>query len=68
MPTGPDYKRFCELAEDVDFVPVYRRVLSDALTPEQKFTKVANLLTKLRRKGRIVNTGPRAAPQWKLAE
>ena len=42
--------------------------LSDALTPEQKFTKVANLLTKLRRKGRIVNTGPRAAPQWKLAE
>lgn len=42
--------------------------LSDALTPEQKFKKVANLLTKLRRQGRIVNTGPRAAPQWKLAE
>jgi ATP-dependent DNA helicase RecG len=42
--------------------------LSDALTPEQKVKKVANLLTKLRRKGQIVNEGPRAAPQWMLAE
>lgn len=42
--------------------------LSDALTVEQKVKKVANLLTKLRRQGRIVNTGPRAAPQWMLAE
>lgn len=42
--------------------------LSDALTRDQKFKKVANLLTKLRRQGRIVNTGSRAAPQWKLAE
>lgn len=42
--------------------------LSDALTIEQKFKKIANLLTKLRRQGRIVNTGPRAAPQWTLAE
>lgn len=42
--------------------------LSDALTPEQRLKKVANLLTKLRRQGRIVNTGPRAAPQWMLAE
>lgn len=42
--------------------------LSDALTAEQKLKKVANLLTKLRRQGVIVNTGPRAAPQWQLAE
>lgn len=42
--------------------------LSDALTNEQKLKKVANLLTKLRRQGLIVNTGTRAAPQWKLAE
>tara|TARA_B100000678_G_scaffold261048_1_gene242300 strand:+ start:262 stop:1905 length:1644 start_codon:yes stop_codon:yes gene_type:complete len=41
--------------------------LSDALTTEQKLKKVANLLTKLRRHGVIVNTGPRAAPQWQLA-
>lgn len=42
--------------------------LSDALSMEQKIKKVANLLTKLRRQGKIVNTGPRAAPQWTLAE
>ncbi|MFW2343089.1 RNA-binding domain-containing protein [Brevundimonas sp.] len=42
--------------------------LSDALTTEQKLKKVANLLTKFRRQGLIVNTGPRAAPQWQLAE
>lgn len=42
--------------------------LSDALTTEQKLKKVANLLTKFRRQGLIVNTGTRAAPQWKLAE
>jgi ATP-dependent DNA helicase RecG len=42
--------------------------LSDALTGHQKNKKIANLLTKLRRQKRIVNTGSRAAPQWKLAE
>ncbi len=42
--------------------------LSDALTTEQKLKKVANLLTKLRRHGLIVNIGPRAAPQWQLAD
>ena len=42
--------------------------LSDALTPEQRTKKIANLLTKLRRQGVIVNTGPRAAPHWMLAE
>lgn len=42
--------------------------LSDALTPEQRTKKIANLLTKLRRQGVIVNKGPRAAPQWMLAE
>lgn len=42
--------------------------LSDALTPEQRTKKIGNLLTKLRRQGVIVNSGPRAAPQWMLAE
>ncbi|WP_296279186.1 RNA-binding domain-containing protein [Pseudoxanthomonas sp.] len=42
--------------------------LSDALTEEQKDNKVANLLTKLRRAGRIQNTGSRGQPVWKLAE
>lgn len=42
--------------------------LSDALTAEQKDDKIGNLLTKLRRKGRICNTGSRGHPIWKLAE
>jgi ATP-dependent DNA helicase RecG len=42
--------------------------LSDALDDEQKGNKIANLLTNLRRAGRIRNTGSRKAPQWELAE
>ena len=42
--------------------------LSDALTEEQKDDKVGNLLTKLRRRGRIRNTGSRGSPVWQLAE
>lgn len=42
--------------------------LSDALTSEQKDDKIGNLLTKLRRKGRICNTGSRGHPIWTLAE
>lgn len=42
--------------------------LSDALDAEQKSHKIANLLTNLRRSGRIRNTGSRKAPRWELAE
>ncbi len=42
--------------------------LSDALDAGQKEKKIANLLTKLRRAGRITNTGSRGQPAWKLAE
>ncbi|MCH4810799.1 RNA-binding domain-containing protein [Vreelandella neptunia] len=42
--------------------------LSDALTLEQKQRKIGNLLTKLRRRKRILNTGSRGKPEWKLAE
>lgn len=42
--------------------------LSDGLTPEQKGDKIGNLLTKLRRGGRIRNTGTRSQPIWRLAE
>ncbi len=42
--------------------------LSDALTAEQKDAKVGNLLTKLRRNGRICNMGSRGQPVWQLAE
>jgi ATP-dependent DNA helicase RecG len=42
--------------------------LSDALSEKQKVSKINNLLTKLRRRERIVNTGSDAAPCWQLAE
>ncbi len=42
--------------------------LSDALSEEQKQGKISNLLTNLRRGGKIVNTGSRKAPKWALAE
>jgi len=42
--------------------------ISDALDDKQKRRKVGNLLTNLRRAGRICNTGSRKDPEWKLAE
>jgi len=40
--------------------------LSEVLSVEQKDNKVANLLTQLRRTGRIHNSGTRARPVWRL--
>ncbi|MBU4487209.1 MAG: putative DNA binding domain-containing protein [Candidatus Delongbacteria bacterium] len=42
--------------------------LSDTFDDLQKDNKVKNLLTKLRRSGKIVNEGSRTSPVWKLAE
>jgi ATP-dependent DNA helicase RecG len=42
--------------------------LSDALDERQKDRKIGNLLTNLRRSGRIRNAGVRGKPDWKLAE
>lgn len=42
--------------------------LSEVLTDVQKDNKIANLLTNLRRGGRIRNTGTRGQPIWKVAE
>jgi ATP-dependent DNA helicase RecG len=42
--------------------------LSDALSYKQKNHKINNLITKLRRREIIVNTGSDAAPCWQLAE
>ncbi len=36
----PDFDRFCRLAEGVDLVPVYRRLVSDSLTPVTAFHKI----------------------------
>jgi len=42
--------------------------LSDALGQKQKTDKISNLLTNLRRSGKIRNKGSRKKPEWKLAE
>ncbi len=36
----PDFETFCELAQGVQLVPVYRRLLGDALTPVSAFHKI----------------------------
>jgi anthranilate synthase component 1 len=40
MPHCPDFATFCKLAETADFVPVYRRLLSDVLTPVSAFHRL----------------------------
>lgn len=52
--------------EEIDKLLVEK--LSDALDSDQKSHKIANLLTKLRRRGTIVNKGSRKKPSWELAE
>lgn len=42
--------------------------LSDVLDEDQKINKISNLLTKLRRHGRIVNKGSNKRPSWQLVE
>ena len=36
----PEYEAFESLAQDADFVPVYRRLVSDSLTPVSAFHKI----------------------------
>lgn len=45
-----------------------RAKLSDALDETQKTHKIGNLLSALRRKGRIRNFGSTASPKWQLME
>ncbi|CDZ51197.1 RNA-binding domain-containing protein [Neorhizobium galegae] len=45
-----------------------RAKLSEALDETQKTHKIGNLLSALRRKGRIRNFGSMAAPKWQLTE
>jgi anthranilate synthase component 1 len=40
MPHYPDFATFAKLASTADYVPVYRRVLSDVLTPVSAFHKI----------------------------
>ena len=52
--------------EDID--KLLQGKLSEALDDEQKNNKIGNLLTKMRRNGKIKNNGSRTAPEWHLAE
>ncbi len=40
MPHYPDFDTFSKLAATADYVPVYRRILSDVLTPVSAFHKI----------------------------
>jgi anthranilate synthase component 1 len=40
MSHQPSLERFVELAKDADYVPVYRELLSDALSPVQAFARL----------------------------
>jgi ATP-dependent DNA helicase RecG len=42
--------------------------LSDALDEEQKKKKIANLLTNLRRAGKIQNIEPKRIPKWQISK
>ncbi|SDK78835.1 RNA-binding domain-containing protein [Billgrantia gudaonensis] len=63
-----DYLQQSGQASRADIDKLLVDKLSDALTPDQKQRKIGNLLTKLRRRGRILNAGSRGKPEWKLAE
>jgi ATP-dependent DNA helicase RecG len=43
-------------------------LLHGSLTDAQKANKISNLLTKLRRGGQIVNTGPDKLPHWQISK
>lgn len=41
MPHVPDFDAFEQLAEDADFVPVYRQLVSDTLSPVSAYCRIA---------------------------
>ena len=63
-----DYLEKFGQASRVEINKLLTNMFSDALNDQQKNKKIANLLTKLRRNGRICNTGSRGNPVWMLAE
>ena len=62
-----DFLRAQGHADRGDVEALLRPALSEALTEQQKATKITNLLTKLRRHGLIVNRGTRTKPRWELS-
>lgn len=63
-----DYLKKFTTASRKDIDKLLMDKLSNALDKGQKTNKIANLLTKLRRQGKIVNKGSRKSPSWQCAE
>ncbi|UXZ55632.1 putative DNA binding domain-containing protein [Halomonas sp. 7T] len=63
-----DYLQKFGQANRADINELLMDKLSDGLSDKQKYNKVSSLLTKLRRRGVIVNRGSDTAPCWHLAE
>ena len=63
-----DYIKKFEKASRKEINKLLEDKLSDALDASQKNNKIANLLTKMRRNGLIVNHSSRTVSEWHLAE
>lgn len=63
-----DYLEKFGQANRADINELLLEKLSEALSHKQKYNKISTLLTKLRRRRVIVNTGSDTAPCWQLAE
>lgn len=61
-----DYLRKFESASRKDIDSLIKDKLSEALDDSQKRNKISNLLTKMKRKGQIQNTGSKSYPRWEL--
>ena len=61
-----DYLRKFERAPREEIDKLLKDKLSDALDETQKSNKIGNLLTKLRRRGTLVNKGSNKKPSWEL--
>jgi ATP-dependent DNA helicase RecG len=63
-----DYLEKFDKADRMEVNRLLMDKLSDALDDRQKYIKISSLLTKLRRRGVIVNTGSDTAPCWQLTK
>lgn len=63
-----DYLKKFEKATREEIDKLLKDKLSDALDETKKSNKIGNLLTKLRRRGTLVNKGSNKKPSWELVK
>lgn len=63
-----DYLEKHSAASRKDIETLLWKILSEALDDSQKSYKISNLLSNLRRSGKIKNHGSNKTPEWRLAE